>query len=221
MTSGVPLLAGRGWPGGAASIGFTPLWRTRDGCINVLAMSNPSTQALRIRLAETGDTASLLALVNSVYRGDSSRFGWTTEADLLDGQRTDLTALNAFLNRPAENAVMLLAEFDGKVIACLQLEHHLECAHLGMLSVAADLQDRGIGRQMLAAAEDHARNVWRATLLTLSVIHLRHELIAWYQRRGFVVTGERDEFPYDDSRFGIPRRDDLWFITLQKSLVTS
>ena len=177
---------------------------------------------MQIRIADIKDAAQLVTLVNSVYRGESSRVGWTTEADLLDGQRTDLAALTEFLGRSPNQAVMLSAQVDDRFIACLQLERHDDDdAHLGMLSVDAIQQGQGLGRQMIAAAETHARDVWGLKTLSLSVIHLRSELIAWYQRRGFVLTDERSEFPYGEPRFGLPKRDDLWFVTLRKALLPS
>lgn len=177
--------------------------------------------ALHIRLAEPRDAPRLVDLVNSVYRGDSSRQGWTTEADLLDGQRTDLASLQEFLSRGSDRSLMLVGETDQRLIACVQLERHGQEAHLGMLSVNAQEQAQGIGRQMIAAAERGVIEHWRATTLALSVIHLRQELIAWYQRRGFLPTEERSEFPYGDTRFGLPKREDLWFVTLRKSLTSS
>lgn len=162
-----------------------------------------------------------MSLVNSVYRGDSSRLGWTTEADLLDGQRTDLVAMRDFLSRPPDTAVMLVAVINDQIRACVQLEHHSNEAHLGMLSVLASNQNQGVGREMIDASEAYARSIWQVPTLTLDVIHLRHELIEWYQRRGFEPTGARSSFPYGDPRFGLPKRDDLWFITLSKTLASS
>lgn len=176
---------------------------------------------MQIKIADSKDAAKLVTLVNSVYRGESSRVGWTTEADLLDGQRTDLAALTEFLGRSPNEAVMLSAQVDDRIIACLQLERHGTEAHLGMLSVDATQQGQGLGRQMIAAAERHACHVWGLKTLSLSVIHLRSELIAWYQRRGFRLTDERSEFPYGEPRFGLPKRADLWFVTLRKDLVPS
>ena len=176
---------------------------------------------MQIRTAKVEEASALVTLVNSVYRGQSSRIGWTTEADLLEGQRTDLAALLEFLHRPSSEAVMLVAERDSQLLACLQLERQGSDAHLGMLSVSATEQDQGIGRQMIAAAEAQAYQAWGVKTLSMSVIHLRHELIAWYQRRGFQLTGERSPFPYGQPRFGLPRREDLWFVTLRKTLVPS
>jgi ribosomal protein S18 acetylase RimI-like enzyme len=176
---------------------------------------------LQIRLASVADTDALVSLVNSVYRGESSRVGWTTEADLLDGQRTDRDALQDFLSRSPDLSVMLVGIIKDQIIACLQLEHLGDEAHLGMLSVQASDQRQGLGRQMISAAEQHARWAWHARYLTIDVIHLRHELIEWYRRRGFELTGERHEFPYGDARFGLPKRDDLWFISLCKTLSLS
>jgi ribosomal protein S18 acetylase RimI-like enzyme len=176
---------------------------------------------LQIRTACLADADALVSLVNSVYRGDSSRLGWTTEADLLDGQRTDLVAMRDFLSQPPDKAVMLVAIINDQIRACVQLERHSNEAHLGMLSVLASDQNQGVGREMIGASEAYVRSIWQASVLTLDVIHLRYTLIEWYRRRGFEPTGVRSDFPYGDPRFGLPKRDDLWFITLSKKLASS
>ena len=161
---------------------------------------------------------AIVELVESAYRGDASRAGWTTEADLLDGQRTDADAVGKAV--ASDTAVMLVAHAeDGRLLACCQLEpHEGGCCHFGMFAVRPTRQGAGVGREMLAAAESYARDTLGAARMQMTVIAQRTELLAWYGRRGYTATGETQPFPYGDERFGLPRRDDLHFVVLEKSL---
>jgi ribosomal protein S18 acetylase RimI-like enzyme len=174
------------------------------------------TIGLIIRPATTADAPALVALVNSAYRGDSSRAGWTTEADLLDGQRVDVEGLTETIARPGN--VILLHEHRRVPVACVHLERTGEDCYLGMLTIQPTMQGAGLGRQMLEAAERRAMKHWSSREMHITVIVQRTELIAWYERRGYRRTGERRSFPYGDERFGLPRRDDLAFEVLRKPL---
>jgi GNAT superfamily N-acetyltransferase len=172
--------------------------------------------ALTFRFAEAPDVPAIVALVDSAYRGAASRTGWTSEADLLDGNRTDVTAIESMLTTPGN--VMLLAEADGQLAASCHLDRRAGAeVYLGMLAVQPTGQGQGWGRQILAEAERVAR-VWDAGTMVMTVIAQRPELIAWYQRRGYLPTGETKPFPYGDDRVGIPRRSDLHFVVLAKPL---
>ena len=172
---------------------------------------------LTFRFAEARDVPAIVALVESAYRGDSSREGWTTEADLLDGNRTDVHAVESVLAAPG--SVMLLAEAGGQLAASCHLDRHADDeVYLGMLAVQPGSQGQGWGRQILAEAERVARADWSASTMTMTVIAQRPELIAWYQRRGYLPTGETKPFPYNEDRGGVPRRSDLHFVVLAKPL---
>ena len=168
------------------------------------------------RTASEADVPSLVALVQSAYRGESSRAGWTTEADLLEGQRTDPEAVAAILR--GEDSHMVAVESDGRLLACCQLENRRGHAYFGMFAVRPEFQGGGLGRQVLAEAERLAREEWGATQMHLTVITARQELIAWYERRGYTRTGRTSAFPYGDERFGLPTRGDLEFELLVKEL---
>ena len=171
---------------------------------------------LSFRIATPEDTPQITDLVNNAYRGENSRQGWTTEADLLAGQRTDEQAVLEILSRP-DNCIILCLQSDG-IIGSVHLRHEQNRCHLGMFTIRPDLQGQGMGRQFIAYVEGFARDVWGCTTMEMTVIGLRHELLAWYARRGYQPTGEYVDFPYGDERYGLPRRDDLQLLILRKSL---
>ncbi len=171
---------------------------------------------LSFRTATTNDIPALIALVTSAYRGDASRQGWTTEADLLDGNRIDPDVLARDIGRPGSR--VLLAERDGDLLACAHVAEEDGAGYFGMFSVSPELQGTGVGKALLAEAERVAREEWRLPSMRMTVIDVRDELIAFYERRGYARTGIKKPFPYGDARFGIPLRDDLRFEILEKRL---
>ena len=177
--------------------------------------------ALQFRHATRADIDAVVALVESAYRGDASRAGWTTEADLLDGRRTDADDIAACIGR--DRSRILLGVRDGELLACAHIavdhaDDGGDAGYFGMFSVRPNLQGGGVGKAMLAEAERIARDDWQLPTMRMTVIDLRDELIAFYQRRGYRRTGILKPFPYGDERFGRPRRDDLRFEVLEKLL---
>lgn len=166
-----------------------------------------------ISLATEQDVAALNHLVNSAYRGESSKKGWTTEADLLGGTRTDEPGLQLMLQNP--KSTILKYEDQGQLVGCVYLEEKGADLYLGMLTVSPDVQTNGIGKQLMATAEQLAMDK-RRRAITMTVITVRHELIAWYERRGFRTTGETQPFP-NDPRFGLPKQP-LSFVVMEKVL---
>ena len=172
-----------------------------------------------VRVANLDEAEAIAALVHAAYRGEESRQGWTTEADLLDGQRTDTSMVRELITGPA--SVVLVGrrpQEPGELLACCLLERRGASAYLGMFAVRPGLQGNGVGRAMLAAAEDLALRTWAVSHLELTVLNRRPELIAWYERRGFALTGEEHAFPYGDERFGLPRHDDLVLLRMVKEV---
>lgn len=179
-------------------------------------MSTANPAALSFRSAVEADVTELVALVESAYRGDASRGGWTTEADFLDGQRTDVDGVRQIIEAP--DSTLVVVERAGELVACCQLEHRGEYVYFGMFAVRPGLQGAGLGKEILAEAERRARETWAAKEMRMTVVNVREELIAYYVRRGYRRTGELSPFPYGDERFGVPLRDDLAFELLVKSL---
>ncbi|MFE5936598.1 GNAT family N-acetyltransferase [Streptomyces sp. NPDC056470] len=174
------------------------------------------TDRITYRDAVEGDVEALVPLVESAYRGDSSRAGWTTEADILQGQRTDAEGVRAVITTPGSR--LMVVERDGGIVACCQLEHRGEAAYFGMFAVRPELQGAGLGRRIIEEAERRVREIWGVGEMHMTVISVREELIAWYERRGYRRTGRMTPFPYGDERFGVPQRDDLQFELLVKPL---
>ena len=166
------------------------------------------------RTATPSDLQALVVLVTSAYRGDISKQGWTTEADMLDGQRIDPEVLLHDIQRPA--SLILVAERDGRILACAHVAQEDGAGYFGMFAVQPDRQGAGLGKALLEEAERVARDQWRLSAMQMTVIDIRQELIAFYERRGYRRTGITKPFPYGDERFGIPKRDDLRFEVLRK-----
>lgn len=172
---------------------------------------------LQFRAATAADIDALVALVTSAYRGDVSKQGWTTEADMLDGQRIDPDVLRHDIERPRSRVVV--AEQDGAMLACAHVSEEDGAGYFGMFSVKPDQQGSGIGKRMMAETERIVRDEWKLPAMRMTVIDIRDELIAFYERRGYRRTGIKKPFPYGDERFGLPKRDDLRFEILEKALV--
>jgi ribosomal protein S18 acetylase RimI-like enzyme len=171
---------------------------------------------IEFRTAGEADIAAVVDLVQSAYRGDASRQGWTTEADFLDGQRIDAGGVREVIAKPDSRIV--LAERDGALVGSVQVEKIDGRGYFGMFSVRPNLQGGGIGDALLREAERVVREDLGCATMTCTVISIRAELIAWYGRRGYRSTGEFKPFPYGDERFGLPKRDDLRFEVFAKEL---
>ncbi|MHB8444011.1 MAG: GNAT family N-acetyltransferase [Acidithiobacillus ferrivorans] len=168
------------------------------------------------RTVQLAELMTLCALINSVYRGEAAKGGWTTEADLLEGQRCDVAMLEELAGRP--DSYFLVATKENQMIACCHLQlTEAEVAECGMLSVAPPWQNQGVANALLHTAEEYARGTWQVQRMRLWVIKQRPELTAYYQRRGYQFTGATLPFP-DDSRYGIPKVAGLCLLAMEKAL---
>lgn len=168
------------------------------------------------RRATSVDVPAIVALVESAYRGDASRAGWTTEADMLGGQRTDNREVRALVEGEHTRFVVAENAATGSLIGCVLVKDEGDCAYVGMFSVRPTLQAHGLGRALLTEAERIAREELGRAVVRMTVIAQRPELLAWYQRRGYALTGKREPFPYGAVSAGMPLRDDLVFEVLEK-----
>lgn len=176
---------------------------------------------LTFRAATRADISRAHSLIEGGYRGDSARRGWTHEADLLGGQRTDHEALAQIIADPKQT--LLLAVSGDELAGCVLvvdkgMRDGARIAYLGMLTVDPPLQGVGLGRRLISEAERYARQRIGADVMEMTVIRQRRELIDWYLRRGYVLTGREEPFPLDDPRFGVPKNRDLAFVVLAKHL---
>lgn len=180
----------------------------------------PQMPDLHFRAATAADTDAIVALVESAYRGEASRAGWTTEADLLDGRRTGPDDVAECIARPRSTILLAGQGPDDarELVACAHVADEEGAGYFGMFSVRPGLQGGGIGKRLLEHAERYVREHWSLQVMRMTVIDVRDELIAFYERRGYRRTGIVKPFPYGDERFGIPRRDDLRFEVLEKNL---
>lgn len=171
----------------------------------------------RFRTAVDTDAEAIALLVNSAYRGESSKRGWTTEADLLGGQRTDPDSILETI-RSSHTAILLLESATQELLGCVSLTKESdETCYLGMLTIDPGLQAGGLGRQLLTHAEQTARD-WGRHTMRMRIIDSRSELISFYERRGYHLTGRTEPFPLGDPRFGLPKVENLTFVEMKKAL---
>ncbi|MEP7254528.1 MAG: GNAT family N-acetyltransferase [Ferruginibacter sp.] len=175
-----------------------------------LVFSNPD-----IAIATEADIAAIKDLLNSAYRGESSKQGWTTEADLIAGDaRTDETIVLEVMQRPGSVFLKYTGE-KLQITGCVNLQQHDHKIYLGMFSVLPQVQGGGIGKHLLKAAEEYAQHL-QCNAIYMSVISVRTELINWYKRHGYAETGEKRPFE-EDGKSG-KHLQVLEFIILEKPL---
>lgn len=188
-------------------------------------MMESFTEPIPLIPATEADYPAIIDLANRAYRGTGPEASWNVE-NVIEGQRLDASLLRDDLAASPDARLLLWREQDGSLLGCVWLEPVSNQTsnetpnktwYLGLLAVEPRLQKRQLGRTLLAAAEDYAREQG-AHRIRMTVLHLRDTLIAWYQRRGYAFTGETKPFPYNDERFGRPLRDDLHFVVMEKPL---
>jgi ribosomal protein S18 acetylase RimI-like enzyme len=163
--------------------------------------------------------AAIIDLVNLAFRGTGSSASWNIESDIIAGQRLNESLLREDLGaKPKAHLLTYRDDLSGPLLGTVFLDPQKDSSwYLGLLTVQPDLQNRQLGRALLSAAEDYAK-ARGARRIQMTVVNTRDTLIAWYERRGYVLTGETKPFPYGDERFGKPLRDDLHFVVLQKDI---
>lgn len=169
---------------------------------------------MKISEASDKDITEICALVNSAYRGETSRKGWTTEADLLDGIRIGETTLFQYF-KESDSTLLKCTDENKEIMGCVYLKKESKHLYLGMLTVAPHLQSKGIGKMLLSASEEKAKQMCCISIV-MTVITGRHELIDWYKRHGYYETGVKQPFP-NDEKFG-KQKMPLEFLIMQKNL---
>ncbi len=188
------------------------------------------------------EAATVASFVNTAYRGELAKSGWTSEAHFIKGQRTDEQSIIDFLRQP--NHWMLQLYQNSQRVAVVQLQEttielpeladkagteelpssesslHSQIMSqimLGMLTVHPTIQNRGFGKKLLEISESFAREKGYTQML-MTVITIRESLIAYYLRRGYQCSKKHSPFPYGQAQFGLPEREDLQFVYLFKNL---
>ncbi|KAG5997460.1 hypothetical protein E4U52_004148 [Claviceps spartinae] len=190
-----------------------------------MAPAPPPPRTLLCRKAIPSDAAAVQKLVKSAYRGESSRTGWTTEADLVADERIDEAGVVAKIKGPGlvlvahEHDHTHTSDDDPALVGCCEIEAREDgIGYFGLFAVDPKRQAGGLGKKILAQAESMAREELGVRTMEMFVIWTRKELIAWYVRRGYVLTERTALFPYAHLYNGKALRDDLYFVVLEKKL---
>jgi len=167
-------------------------------------------------IAVPAQAEEICILVNSVYRGENSKKGWTTEAYFLSGIRITAEKIKEIIN--TDNNVILTAIMNNKIIGCVHLEKTGNFCMLGLLSVSVNHQTFGVGKKIIIKSEEYAIQKFEVNEMRMKVIGRRKELIDYYIRRGYSITGEKEDFKPGPDIYGEPTDGDLYFETLSKKL---
>ncbi len=179
-------------------------------------MSNYNLSRLAFPLASEEQAGGITALINSVYRGENAKKGWTTEADILGGIRITEGRIRDAIAK--DDSVIMLAADDKKIVGCVHLEKEEHSCWLGMLSVDVNYQTFGLGKILIGKSEKFAKEKFGCDEMKMKVIGVRSELLEYYFRRGYSLTGEREDFTAAKDAFGDPKTDNLYFEVLSKKL---
>ncbi|NNH26031.1 MULTISPECIES: GNAT family N-acetyltransferase [Acinetobacter] len=154
-------------------------------------------QPLKYRLANASDVESLVALINQAYRTNTGS-SWTSEQDIVTGDRINHQQLLESLNQ--QNFSLFVAEIvehsESALVACVGLAFQHSSVEIGTFCVASDWQNQGIGKQVLAYAEQKAFAIF-PTLISyeMFVLDARIELIQYYERCGYSKTACIESYP--------------------------
>lgn len=168
-----------------------------------------------ITKATIQDVSSLNVLINSAYRGESSKKGWTTEANILEGKRTTEDELIEII-QDQKNTILKYSD-NNEIIGCVLLKKNDSNLYLGMLTVSPELQNSGIGKKLMQQAEIFAVDSGLPKII-MTVISVRVELILWYERNGYIDTGLREPFPVSEV-FNQTSSEPLEFLVLEKRII--
>lgn len=169
-----------------------------------------------IRGATTADIPLLVNLINESYRPYKANSSWTNEAGLVAGHRININQLNEIINHPASNFFVYLNDYS-QILGCVNIELESNVAHIGLLTVAPNQQQLGIGNKMLRFAESYSKETHNSIKSQILVLLNRSELVNYYLRRGYEISDKRYEYPID-ANFGTPLSKDIVVVLMEKSL---
>ncbi len=173
---------------------------------------------MEFKFAQREDAPQIAHLVNLAYRGDYAKQGWTTESELLGGQRTDSESIEEILSTPHQMIMLVLDSESKKLLGSVHLIKEANgTLYFGMLTVEPTLQNQGLGKKIIAEIERFAQKI-QCSRIRFTVIPVRQELIQFYERRGYQATGHFEEFPTHDPRFGLPKVEGLILKEFAKDL---
>ena len=167
----------------------------------------------RFAFAGLADVPRLALLIERAYRGPEAAKGWTNESEILTGPRSSPAEIEALI-RDKESRFVTAFRGD-RLVGCALIRREGDAAYFGMFAIDPDTQGGGLGKAMMTRCEEAARELWGATSMRLTVISLRARLIEWYERRGYVQTGEREAFPFDSATGAV--RTDFDLTVLRKT----
>jgi N-acetylglutamate synthase-like GNAT family acetyltransferase len=167
-----------------------------------------------INIADIGEANHIVLLLNKAYRGEESKKGWTTEADLIQGDiRTSLAQVENVIKK--ENSYFLIYKLNHQIEGCVNLQMQNNRLYLGMFAVNPNVQNAGIGKQLLQAAELLAHQL-HCTHIFMVVVSVRNELINWYKRHGYIDT--QKVIPFNEDGISGTHNQPLYFIELEKEI---
>ena len=173
---------------------------------------------IRFKTATNQNAQEIANLVNSAYRGEYSQQGWTTEASLLGGQRTDAESLQRLIDSPLNQIEIAYEAESQSIIGSVHLIQEIpDTLYFGMLTVEPRAQAKGLGKIILKHVENIALR-YGLKRIRFTVIPNRTELVAFYQRRGFNATGKSEPFPEQDPKFGLPKVEGLILLEYDKMI---
>lgn len=167
-----------------------------------------------VTVAKEGDIQEISNLINLTYSGYSGKKGWTTEADLLSGQKVTPKAIGEILSNP--NKKILVSRGNKLLLGCVFLEKRDKSIYLSALTVNPNFQRKNIGSKLLSSSETFSSLFWKIYNIEMTVLNQRHELLEWYKKRGYKDFGLRLPFPYWNKEMGIPKIGGLEFVVLTK-----
>lgn len=170
---------------------------------------------IQLNIAKLEHRDHLLNLINAAYR-TSDTHSWTNESTLVSGSRISVEMLTTLIeqsqNLNTKDCLYVATVHDPEtklenILGCIAVTKFENTIEIGTFAVQPNLQNSGIGKQILTVLESlMIRNHPNVNSFRMWVLDLRIELINFYQRRGYVLTGQSESYPID-AGVGKPLKD--------------